>query len=258
MQKLRALSVKTASVIGSMGMSKLEVNLQRLLLHCDELAREDKKDWRLDKYILALDEMISSLQKLPNKPNKDTMADYVRRVVFLKGIAETNKLNNPVEKVVAAQLLPHGTATASETIIKEIHQKTTSKYNKELREQLLQTEKGTDSDIRQRKPKTSGKDLDDLLKLHHSMQEKIAEDMISLARNLKQQSQVASSIINKDNEVLSKSSTQTDKNITRLKAESERLQEYSRRAWKCWLWLMVAVAVMIFFGMLLFIRVTKK
>jgi hypothetical protein len=49
---------------------------------------------------------------------------------------------NPAEKVAAAQLLSHGPATSSEATTKEIHQTTTSKYTKELRDQLFQNEKG--------------------------------------------------------------------------------------------------------------------
>jgi hypothetical protein len=43
---------------------------------------------------------------------------------------------------VAVQLVPHGPATSSEAVIKEIHQTTVSKYAKELREQLLQNGTG--------------------------------------------------------------------------------------------------------------------
>jgi hypothetical protein len=48
---------------------------------------------------------------------------------------------NPAEKVAAAQLLSYGPATSSEAITKEIHQTTTSKYTRELRDQLFQNEK---------------------------------------------------------------------------------------------------------------------
>jgi hypothetical protein len=60
---------------------------------------------------------------------------------------------------------------------------------------------GSDDSLRQRKQKSTGEDLDVLLKYHHSMQEKIADDMLILARNLKEQSQLAGSIIKKDTEV---------------------------------------------------------
>jgi hypothetical protein len=56
-----------------------------------------------------------------------------------------------------------------------------------------------DDGTRQRKRQSStGEDLDVLLKYHHSMQEKIADDMLSLARNLKEQTLLANTIIRKD------------------------------------------------------------
>ncbi|XP_069682270.1 vesicle transport protein USE1 isoform X2 [Periplaneta americana] len=192
------------------------------------------------------------------KPSKDTMAEYVRRVTFLKGIIETHKLTNPAEKIVAAQLLSHGPATSSEGITKEIHQTTTSKYTKELRDQLFQNDKGSEHNLRQRKQKSTGEDLDVLLKYHHSMQEKIADDMLLLARSLKEQSQLAGSIIKKDTESIEKSSNLTDRNFSKLKVESERLEEHSKRAYKCWMWVMIAVVVIIFINMVLFMKVTKK
>lgn len=59
---------------------------------------------------------------------------------------------------------------------------------------------GTEDHLRQRKQKSTGEDLDVLLKYHHSMQEKIADDMLLLTRNLKEQSLLANSIIRKDTE----------------------------------------------------------
>lgn len=242
-----------------MGLPKVEVNLRRLLCQCESMAKGDlEKDWRLDTYIGALDEMVINLQKHPDKPSKDTMAEYVRRIMFLKGIIETHKLTNPAEKVAAAQLLSHGPATSSESTTKEIHQTTTSKYTKELRDQLFQNEKGTEDHLRQRKQKSTGEDLDALLKYHHSMQEKIADDMLLLTRNLKEQSLLANSIIRKDTETTEKSSNITDRNFSSLKVESEKLEKHSQRACKCWIWVMVAVVIIIFINMVLFMKVVKK
>lgn len=54
--------------------------------------------------------------------------------------------------------------------------------------------------VRQRAARQSstGDDLDALMKYHHSMQEKIADDMLSLTKNLKEQTLLASNIITKD------------------------------------------------------------
>lgn len=86
--------------------------------------------------------------------------------------------------------------------MKEIRQKTTSKYKQEMRDQLFDSDKTTEDGLRQRlKQQPSGEDLDVLMKYHHSMQEKIADDMLLLARSLKEQSKLANTIIKKDTEV---------------------------------------------------------
>lgn len=43
--------------------TKLELDVRGLLAHCEELAQEDDKDWRLKKYIKSLDTMIQELDE---------------------------------------------------------------------------------------------------------------------------------------------------------------------------------------------------
>lgn len=45
-------------------------------------------------------------------------------------------------------------------------------------------------------------ELDAVLQHHHSLQEKLAEDMLNLARNLKNNTLAAQNIIKQDNQVL--------------------------------------------------------
>lgn len=75
------------------------------------------------------------------------MVKYIRRVEFLKGVLNTKKLTNPVERAVAAQMLPSNIIMATESngpsITTQIHQKTTAKYGKEIRNDLFHMNKGT-------------------------------------------------------------------------------------------------------------------
>lgn len=48
---------------------------------------------------------------------------------------------------------------------------------------------------------SSQEDIDSLLKYHQNMQEKVAENMVMLTKSLKEQSQIASTIIKGDTEV---------------------------------------------------------
>lgn len=43
--------------------TKLEIDIRSLIAHCEEMANEDSKDWRLKKYIKSLDTMISEFEE---------------------------------------------------------------------------------------------------------------------------------------------------------------------------------------------------
>lgn len=51
---------------------------------------------------------------------------------------------------------------------------------------------------RQRTTMSTGEDMDGLLKSYHKMQENISDNMLSLARNMKEKSQLAGEIIKND------------------------------------------------------------
>jgi len=79
-----------------------------------------------------------------SKPSKDIMTGYAKRIDFLKGVISAMKLSNPVERVVAAQLISKNSASMNNSntnITTQIHQKTIAKYNKELRADLFHTDK---------------------------------------------------------------------------------------------------------------------
>ncbi|XP_054001174.1 vesicle transport protein USE1 [Hylaeus anthracinus] len=247
-------------------MSREEINVRRLLARCELMAKDDPhKDWKLEKYILALDDMIKQLQTLPNKPSKDTLMSYITRIDFLKGLINTTKLTNPVDRVVAVQMLSKNSVTFNDSlspnITTQIHQKTSAKYNRELRNELFYTDKGSLEDgVRQRLSSTSMQDddLDMLLKYNRNIQEKIAENMLSMTSSMKEHALAANAIIKKDISLLEKSDKLTDSNTAKLKTESLKLQEHTSSHWRCWMWVMIAFVLVVFFNMVLFIKVAKK
>lgn len=251
--------------------SRLEMNIRQLLNKCELIAKEEPVDsnWRLQKYVESLTAMLTELKtgKEKDKLSKEVIADYSKRAAFLKGLIQTANLNSPIEKLEAVQQLSHGAATmCADASAQEIHQKTVVKYGTELRSELFGLEDSDDT-LRKRNiikapnftsNSTSQEDIDSLLKYHQNMQEKVAENMVMLTRSLKEQSQIASTIIKADTEALKKSSDLTDRNLMSLKKESDKLQEHSRSAWKCWLWIMLAVVMVIFINMVLFMKVMRK
>ncbi|XP_076392474.1 vesicle transport protein Use1 [Megachile rotundata] len=246
-------------------MSREEINIRRLLTRCELMAKDDPhKDWKLEKYIFALDDMIKELQTIPSKPCKDTMMSYVKRIDFLKGLINTTKLTNPVDRVAAVQMLSKNSATFNDTIgpniTTQIHQKTSAKYNLELRAELFHTDKGTLEDgVRQRlSTNMQDDDLDALLKYNRNIQEKIAENMLSMTSSMKEHALAANAIIKKDISLLERSDKLTDVNTAKLKTESLKLQEHTTSYWRCWMWVMIAFVLVVFFNMVLFMKVARK
>ena len=42
--------------------AKLEINIKTLLVHCEELVKDDSQRWRLSRYIKSLDSMLKELE----------------------------------------------------------------------------------------------------------------------------------------------------------------------------------------------------
>lgn len=84
------------------------------------------------------------------------------------------------------------------------------------------------------------------------------DEMLALTRNLKEQTITASKIIKKDTDVMARSVSIANQNIGSLEKESKKLDEHTRRACKCWLWMMIGFVVVIFIIMILFMKLMKK
>lgn len=251
----------------------MEINFIRLLSRCESIASEKRgeTEWRLEKYVGALEEMLVALRKSQSKPTPEVLTEYTRKVDFLKGLLEAEKLSSPTEKALANQFLAPG---RTPTIAKErmpatktVHMQTKARCTGEMRDELLGTassQKGSsDTDLRNRRGLTlderqSPSELDAILQHHHNLQEKLAEDMLNLARNLKNNTLAAQNIIKQDNQTLSQSMRQADLNFEKLKTESERLEQHTKKSVNWLLWLMLILVSFIFISMILFIRIFPR
>ncbi|XP_012990584.1 vesicle transport protein USE1 isoform X2 [Esox lucius] len=198
----------------NMASTRLEINFVRLLSRCESIASEKRgeTEWRLEKYVGALEEMLVALRKSPSKPTVEVMTDYTRKVDFLKGLLEAEKLSG-TEKALANQFLAPGrtpTITSERMpATKTVHMQTKARCTGEMRNELMATglpNKGnSETDLRNRRglaldERQSAAELDAVLQHHHNLQEKLAEDMLNLARNLKNNTLVAQNIIKQDNQ----------------------------------------------------------
>nr|XP_022914716.1 vesicle transport protein USE1 [Onthophagus taurus] len=208
-----------------MDLSRQEVNLRRLLAKCELMIKSNQKDdERFPKYINSLEQMLEEVKSLTS--NNTKLPEYTKRIRHLK-------INLGM---LSEQDLATGDGLNKLT----------------AREELLEVRK---------RPVTkegTGKDFDNLIDFHQNIQEKIANEMIELTNNLKEHSTLANKIIKKDTEVLGRSNQLTDANFSKLKVESEKLQQHSKKAWKCWMWILILIVLVVFVNMVLFMKVMKK
>uniref|UniRef100_A0A8C2LEA7 Vesicle transport protein USE1 n=1 Tax=Cricetulus griseus TaxID=10029 RepID=A0A8C2LEA7_CRIGR len=221
--------------------SRLELNLVRLLCRCESMAAEKREpnEWRLEKYVGALEDMLQAL-----------------------------KVQAPVtsssEKALANQFLAPGRVptTARERVpaTKTVHLQSRARYTSEMRSELLGMV-GSPLLANGSRPvdeKHSVSELDLVLQRHQGLQEKLAEEMLGLARSLKTNTLAAQSVIKKDNQTLSHSLKMADQNLEKLKMESERLEQHTRKSVDWLLWAMLIVVCFVFISMILFIRVMPR
>lgn len=215
-----------------MGLSRTEINLRRLLSKCELLIKSKQKDdERFPQYIESLEEMWKTLQTTSSSKGDEGIRQYYERICNLK---------------IALGLMSEDTLVGKWTDGAE-----GSKLSS--RDELLGLRKRDGN-----KSTSATNDLDDVIDYHQNMQEKIAQEMLSLTKNLKEQSELANKIIKKDTEVVGRSSQLTEHNYSKLKNESNKLTEHSKRAWKCWMWIMLVVVLVVFINMVLFMKFMKK
>ncbi|XP_032233887.1 vesicle transport protein USE1 [Nematostella vectensis] len=259
-----------------MAPSRMEINLQRLLVRCEAMAGDyqEKKEclnWRLEKYVCALQNNANELSKSASKPSQDAMSDYTKRVEFLKGLVETEKAKSTSDKAVTSHHLSRSSAHASllsdrppADRVQELHLKTKSRLDKEMRDELLRTESKTDvGGVRNRRAGNTdneGKEesIDAVLQYHQNMQEKIAEEMVLMAQNMKHTSMMAQNIIHKDKQVLEASTRLADCNLSKLKHEADRLEEIANRRCSLWMWIALSLVMAVFIMTILFIKMFPK
>ncbi|KAJ8962690.1 hypothetical protein NQ318_001087 [Aromia moschata] len=202
-----------------MELSRQEINLRRLLAKCELMCKANKEDDRFPKYVESLEDMLQEVKKLTD--SSEAVSNYQRRISAVKfavGIT-TNKYEDEND-------------------------------DRNLRNDLL--------GLRQRNVASGVNDMDELIHYHDNMQQKITDDMLALTKNLKEQSETANKIIKKDTEIVGRSAQLTEQNYSKLTTESTKLTEYSKRACKWWLWILLVVVLIVFINMVLFMKVMKK
>ncbi|CAH1965428.1 unnamed protein product [Acanthoscelides obtectus] len=190
-----------------MGLSRQEVNLRRLLAKCELMCKNRKEDDKIEKYVDTLEDMFHEVRKIGD--SSENVACYLRRIKAIK---------------------------ASLGITKDKYQEEDDPET--VRNNLL--------GVRHRNVTKAAGDLDEIINYNETVQAKITGDMLMLTKTLKEQSEAANKIIRKDTEIVSRSAQLTEQNLSKLSVESSKLAEHSKRAWKCWMWILLAIVFIVF------------
>ncbi|GAB1605042.1 vesicle transport protein USE1-like [Argonauta hians] len=242
--------------------TRLEVNMSRLMSRCEEKVAEKKMtDWRLEKYICALLSQLEELKKSPCCPSKEDINGYARKIQFLKGLLEADRLPDPSEKMLAAEKLApvSNSKDMNPSSSKKLCNLTKGRYENEMRAELFTN---LDSppprgEVRLRKAAQSDTDLDTILQHCNQVQGKLAEEMLMLTRNLKENVSAASRIVKDDLRTISDSSQLASTNFDKLKVQTEHLEAHTNSCtW--WVWLMIGAVTLTFLWMIVFIRLFSK
>lgn len=245
--------------------SREEIDLIRLLSRCEQMASHKKHDWKLEQYVESLKEKLNQVQNLDVKikPSDDVLKEYKQKITFLGQFLNASSLPETSKKSLVNQFLaPAKSKTIYSAISvptgKEIQVKTSAKYESDMKSELFATSSSNSDGVRNRVGRTTQEDVDAALQHQQKMQEKVAEDMVALTKNLKHNVVASNQIIKEDCEVLQKSIGQTDTNFTKLQNETNRLDKHLQKGANWWLWISIALVCFVFFGMIFFIRFFPK
>lgn len=223
--------------------SRTEIDFLRLLSRCQQIA--DDRGWRLERYV---DVLVESLEKLRdqnvNRVSRDTLEEYGRKVQFLRGIIETEKLPSAEKRLLAAELL------APDRDTKAAHLITTNKYRTQMRQELLLSSRQRFGNLKMTTDKRGDEDKDVNLD--------ITQNLLELTNNIKENMRAAQAIIHKDNETLTKVAYGADAVSLKMQKNSDKLSDFVRKGFQCAIWVALVLVTLTFLMMVIFIRMFPK
>lgn len=223
--------------------SRDELDFLRLLYQCQRIA--DPKDWRLEKYVDALGENLDKLRNQNvNHLTRDALEDYGRKIQFLRGLIEAEKLPSAEKRLMAAELL------APDKDTKATYLKTTNKYHEQMRQELLLSNRRRFGNTQVVKSKNDNDEV--------GVNEEITQNLLELTNNIKENMRAAHAIIQKDNETLSKVASGADAVGLKMQKNTDKLTEFVRKGCQCGIWIALVLVTSTFLMMVIFIRMFPK
>lgn len=158
---------------------------------------------KLHKFLFFFSLLITNLSlsflPLNSKPSREELNEFNKQINYFKGLIHVDKLKSPTEKLMATQILSPNVSLMNDTNVhsnSDFYLHSQAIYTKEIRAELFKKE---NKFVENKTSKDA--DLNTILKEHEKKQEKFSENMVLLARNLKQNLMTANTIIKNDTTV---------------------------------------------------------
>lgn len=230
-----------------------EIDFLRLLRQCQKIA--DQRSWRLEKYVDSLGEKLDKLRDQNiNHLTRDTLEDYGRKIQFLRGLIETEKLPSAEKRLLAAELLAPDRETKSTHLI------ATNKYHNQMRQELLLSNRrrfgnNNNSNKSNLGDKGVGEKAD---KENNDVNEDLTQNLLELTNNIRENMHAANTIIQKDTEILSKVAHGADAVSVKMQRNTDRLSEFVRKGCQIMIWVALVLVTLTFLMIVIFIRLFPK
>eukprot|EP00123_Amoebidium_parasiticum_P021317 comp6541_c0_seq1/m.2310 comp6541_c0_seq1/g.2310 ORF comp6541_c0_seq1/g.2310 comp6541_c0_seq1/m.2310 type:complete len:267 (-) comp6541_c0_seq1:314-1114(-) len=256
--------------------TSIEINLQRLLSRCETMTSNgptgDDDITRLEKYIQTLRTQMQDVLQLqhPVRPDVGNLTEYNRRIQHLSRLVETERLAKTSKKPTAAEVaigtdhLLVATSVPSERSDETVvRQRSKLRAEEDMRAELLgqarmrkrgrglagKSSSGVDEDLN-----FGDGGVEATLAKERETQDRLTDQMVIMARALKDTTQMAGAILKEDNMTLEETAKLAEQNKQRLMTEHERLRKHMEVYGSCWIWLSLLIVSVVFVFMIVFIR----
>ncbi|KAL7754274.1 SNAP receptor use1 [Sorochytrium milnesiophthora] len=273
--------------------TRTHVNLRRLLQRCESYPiTELQTDSDRRRFRSNVDQIDVLIRELEEQGFDDTSAisEYTQRANALKKLVDLDKLLSPIELSLSKSRMAMHTIGGQHDKLAQLERavRLQRAVQDERRAELMASEKppasvamatpplgssaaepsrAGDSDassgLRQRRS-GFGQQEDDAnevsLERHATIQEQMADDLLSMAAQLRQNTLAFSDALSKDSRVLRDAQSTLHNNSIRVDREVKRLSKYrlSSRSTAFTAWALLALAALAFAGVYMVIRLFPK
>ncbi|KAF6159691.1 hypothetical protein GIB67_029949 [Kingdonia uniflora] len=240
-----------------MGFSKTEINLIRLL----NAAPQQQNQAKLMHYVATLREQLeqlvaeTTLDGLP-RISKVKLNEYSEKIEALASklavlLSSTHESLEAVERALVEETPSKTEEGTSDSPTRGLRRRTIShpKVEKQTRET---------TEINSSTPVKLDATAHSHIEKHRRLQEDLTDEMVGLARRLKESSLVMSRSLQDTEKILDSTEKAVEDSLAGTGYANKRANEIYSKSFSttCWTWLVMFIMILIFMGVVLLIRVT--